>query len=158
MKTGEPVESLSLSKFSILYMRNYQITYGNFTLLLTSSGQEWQFHIATDIYWSRMAISYCHWHLVVTNGNCTLLLTSGGQEWQFHNSPHRNCQMKWPRWDVSSNFQMQYPNELSDIPPSVSNEVHTETQIFRWSVQIRYTLPVLTSDCQAWQFHFATDM
>ena len=30
---------------------------GNFTLLLTSSGQEWQFHIATDIY---------------------------GQEWQFH--------------------------------------------------------------------------
>ena len=25
MKTGEPVESLSLSKFSILYMRNYQI-------------------------------------------------------------------------------------------------------------------------------------
>ena len=26
MKTGEPVESLSLSKFSILYMRNYQIT------------------------------------------------------------------------------------------------------------------------------------
>ena len=27
------------------------------TLLLTSSGQEWQFHIATDIY-SRMAISH----------------------------------------------------------------------------------------------------
>ena len=31
---------------------------GNFTLLLTSSGQEWLFHIATDIYWSRMVISY----------------------------------------------------------------------------------------------------
>ena len=26
-------------------------------LLLTSSGQEWQFHIATDIHCSRMAIS-----------------------------------------------------------------------------------------------------
>ena len=41
------------------------------TLLLTSSGQEWQFHTATDIYWSRMV-------------NFTFLLTSSGQEWQFH--------------------------------------------------------------------------
>ena len=32
---------------------------GNLTLLLTSSGQEWQFHIATDIWWSRMEISHC---------------------------------------------------------------------------------------------------
>ena len=47
---------------------------GNFTLLLTSSGQEWQFHIATDIYWSRMA-------------NFTLLLTSSGQEWQLADVP-----------------------------------------------------------------------
>ena len=31
----------------------------NFTFLLTSSGQEWQFHIATDIWFN-------------------------GQEWQFH--------------------------------------------------------------------------
>ena len=43
---------------------------GNFTLLLRSSGQEWQFHIARD--------------LVVKNGNFTLLLRSSGQEWQFH--------------------------------------------------------------------------
>ena len=42
-----------------------------FTFLLTSSGQEWQFHIATV-------------HLVVKNGNFTFLLTSSGQEWQFH--------------------------------------------------------------------------
>ena len=44
---------------------------GNFTLLLTSSGQEWQFHPATDIKWSKMAISHSYWHLVVI-------------EWQFH--------------------------------------------------------------------------
>ena len=44
---------------------------GNFTLLLTSSCQEWQFHIAT-----------CD--LVVKNDNFTLLLTSSSQEWQFH--------------------------------------------------------------------------
>ena len=43
---------------------------GNFTLLLISSCQEGQFHIATD-------------YLVVMNGNFTLLLTSSGQEWQF---------------------------------------------------------------------------
>ena len=36
MKTGEPVESLSLSKFSILYMRNYQITYSNLSNCLPS--------------------------------------------------------------------------------------------------------------------------
>ena len=29
---------------------------GKMTLLLTSSSQEWQFHTATDIYWSRMEI------------------------------------------------------------------------------------------------------
>ena len=54
--------------------QHYQVVKnGNFTLLLTSTGQEWQFHIAADvqlvgqelqfhiandIYWSRMAISY----------------------------------------------------------------------------------------------------
>ena len=77
-------------------------------------GQEWQFHITTDVYWvkngnftlllmttgSRMAISHCYWHLLVMNGNFTLLLMStvylvkngnftlllksSGQEWQFH--------------------------------------------------------------------------
>ena len=42
----------------------------NFTLLLTSSGQEWQF-----------IHGYCN--LVVKNDNFTLLLTSSGKEWQF---------------------------------------------------------------------------
>ena len=36
---------------------NLIVKNGNFTLLLMSSSQEWEFHIATDIYWSRMAIS-----------------------------------------------------------------------------------------------------
>ena len=52
------------------------------TLLLTSNGQEWQYHTATDIYWSRMEISHCYWYPVVKNGNFTLLLISSGQEWQ----------------------------------------------------------------------------
>ena len=46
---------------------------GNFTLLLTSSDQEWQFHTATDI--------------VVKNGNFTLVLTSSGEEWQLADLP-----------------------------------------------------------------------
>ena len=44
---------------------------GNLTLLLTSKGHEWQFHIPMHIS-------------VVKNGNFTFLLTSSGQEWQFH--------------------------------------------------------------------------
>ena len=42
-------------------------------LLLTSSGPEWQFHIATDIWWSRMALQIY-----------PPVLTSSGQEWQFN--------------------------------------------------------------------------
>ena len=40
------------------------------SLLLTSSGQQWQFYIATD--------------KVVRNSNFTLVLPSSGEEWQFH--------------------------------------------------------------------------
>ena len=40
-------------------------------MLLTSSGQDWQFHIVTNI-------------LVVIIGNFLLLLTSSGQEQKFH--------------------------------------------------------------------------
>ena len=63
------------------------IKIGNFTFLLTSSGQEWQFNILADIYWLGMAISHCYWHLVVNNGSLTYLLKSSGQEWQFQNAP-----------------------------------------------------------------------
>ena len=70
-----------------------------------------RFHIATDIWWSTVAISHCYWHLVVNSGMFhiatdiywlsmsnfellltfsgqvvaifTLLLTSGGQQWQI---------------------------------------------------------------------------
>ena len=63
---------------------NLVVKNGNFILLLTCSGQEWQFQIANDMQWSTMAILYCYYHVVVKNGNFTLLLTSSGQQWQFH--------------------------------------------------------------------------
>ena len=45
---------------------------GNFTFLLTSNGQEWQFHIATG-------------YQVVKNGNFHIATDiSSGEEWQFH--------------------------------------------------------------------------
>ena len=86
------IDTLAITHWHLVVKNGY------FTLLLTSSGQVWQFHLATDIQWSRMAIShyfrhlvvkneisYCNWYLVVKNGyfNCytSLLLTSSGQEW-----------------------------------------------------------------------------
>ena len=67
-----------------------------FLFLLTSRGKEWLFHIATDNLWSRMAIKYYYPHLLIKNANLTLLLTSSGQELlltsidqelQFHTAP-----------------------------------------------------------------------
>ena len=67
--------SLHFSDFQL-----YQVTLpidppenGNFILLLTCSGQVWQFHMTSDISWSKMAISCVYWHLVPRNGNCTCL-------------------------------------------------------------------------------------
>ena len=46
---------------AILYCyRRLVVQKGNFTFLLTSHGQQWQFYIAPDIYWSTMAILYCN--------------------------------------------------------------------------------------------------
>ena len=72
----------------------------NFTFLLTSTGQQWQFHIATDIYWSRMLIWHCYSHLMVKNGNFTFPLTSTGQEWQFHIP----TDIYWSRMAISHSY------------------------------------------------------
>ena len=63
---------------------------GNFTLLLTSSGQEWQFHIATDGQFAHCSsVQELEFHIatdisVKKMDNFTLLLISSSQEWQFH--------------------------------------------------------------------------
>ena len=57
----------------------------NFTLILISSDKDWQFHIATDIYWSRIGnftlLHDIQWSRMEISA---LLLKSSGQEWQFH--------------------------------------------------------------------------
>ena len=57
----------------------------NFTLLLTSTGQECQFHIS---YWDQL-VKNSQFHIatdiyIVKNANFTLVVISSGQESQFH--------------------------------------------------------------------------
>ena len=128
---------------------------GNFTLLLmcsnqewqlhtviTSSVQEWPFHIATDLYWLRMAILHCYWYLVVKNdnftlslysmeknGNLILLLTPTGKEWHFHTATN----IHWTRMGISHCY---------------------------WHLVLKncnLTL-LITSSSQEWQFDIATDI
>ena len=115
----------------------------NLILLLTSAGQEWQFHIATDVYWSRMAISHWNWHLVVNNGNFTLLLTSTGQECQFHIATDIN-------WSRMANFTLL-------LTPSWSRMAISHCY---WHLVVKndnFTL-LLTSTGQESQFHIATEI
>ena len=150
----------------------------NFTLLLTSSGQEWQFHIATNIQWSRMAIS--HWHPVVKNGSFTLLLTSSGQEWQFHIA----TDIQWSSMAISYCYWiLVVRNGNFTLLLTSSSQVwqfHIATNIqwsrmaishwhlvvknvnftFYWHLVVKngnFTL-LLTSSGQEWQFHIATDI
>ena len=88
----------------------------NFTLLLTSSGQEWQFYTATDILWSRMAISHCYRHLVVRNGNFTLLLTSS---WQllFFATDHLHDKIHFMIYQPQLHFWCSEAQAISTISP-----------------------------------------
>ena len=67
----------------------------NFTLLLTSSGQEWQFHIVSEVQWSRVAISHCYWCLVVKNAisHCYWHLVVKNGNWQIY---PKICQQIYP--------------------------------------------------------------
>ena len=119
---------------------------GTYALLLTSSHPEWQFHIATDLEWSRIAISHCYWHLVVKNGNFTLLLTSSRQEWQFHIATY---------WHLLVRNRMALKHCITDI-----YWAKMAISLSYWPRVVKngtYTL-LLTSSGQEWQFNIATDI
>ena len=65
---------------------------GNFILLLISSDQEWQFFIATDMQWSRLAISHSYWHLV----GLSFLIRNKRALWR--KSKTWNIELKFGRW------------------------------------------------------------
>ena len=128
---------------------------GNLTCLLTFSGQEWQFHMTSDILWSRMAISYVYWHfwprmaiahvyrhLVVKNGNFILLLTFSGQEWQFH----MTSDILWSRMAISYvHWHLVAKN---------GNCTHIQTFSGQeWEFYI-----AMTCSGQEWQFHMTSDI
>ena len=134
---------------------------GNFTLLLTSSGQEWQweFHIAywhlvvarsgqewqfDNCYWHlvvRMAISHCYWHLVLKNGNFILLLTSSSsQEWQCHIAT-------WHLVVQNGNFTLLLTSSGQEWQFHIA---------MKCSGQVMAISHELTSSGQNWQFHMST--
>ena len=157
---------------------------GNWTLVLTSSGQQYNFSLLQTSRQSRMAISHWYWHLVVRNGNFTLVLTSSGQEWQFHivtdilvvkigtytlvtdilqwsemAISHCNWHLlvkngKWTLVLTSSGQQYNF----SLLQTSSSQEMAISH--WYWHLVVRngnFTL-LLTSSGQEWQFHIATDI
>ena len=115
---------------------------GYFTLLLTSKGQEWQFHIATDIQWSRMAILHCYRHLVVRNGNFTFLLTSSGQEKEFCISNDILCQ----EWQFHTVTGIQFTRMVISL-------CYCHQLVKNGNFKL-----LQTSSRQEWQFHITTDI
>ena len=126
--------------FYIYWSSTLDIKIGNFTLLLTSSGQEWQFHIATDI-------SYQEWQFHIATHLTSRMaiwhwLTSIGQEWQFHIA----TDIYWSRLAISHCYW--------HLVVKIGNF------ILLWHLVVKngnFTL-LLTSSSQEWQFHIATDI
>ena len=110
---------------------------GNFTWLLTSSGQEWQFHIAIDISLSKMASSDCYWHLVVKTGNFTLLLTSSGQEWQVQIATDISLsRMAIFTWLLTSNNNNNNNNNNNPFIYCLVNLTESFLRCFTWCIII----------------------
>ena len=100
-----------------------------------------------------MAISHHYWHCYWNFNHegsylpdviCNIVVKAhfGRSSLQMKSStrsdiPPTTCQMKWPRSDVSSNFQMKYPNKLSDLSPQdLSVEVTKITCEFKFSDEV----------------------
>ena len=132
-----------------------------------SSGPEWQFHIATDISWWRMAILHCYWHLVVQNGNFTLLLTSSGKEWQCHIA----TDIYWSTMAIShcywyivvkkGNFTLLLTSSGQQCQFHIATHVQWSRMTIShcyWHIVVKngnFTL-LLTSSGQEWQFDIST--
>ena len=128
---------------------------GNFTLLLTSGGQEWQFHIATDIQWSKMAISHYYRHLVVKNGNFTLLLTSNGQERQF--TLLKKCSGQEWQFHIATDIQWSIMAISHYYRHLVVKNGNFTLLLTSNGQEWQFTLLQKCSG-QEWQFHIATDI
>ena len=160
---------------------------GNFTSLLTSngltsSGQEWQFHIATtDIYcywhllvkngnftslltsnWSRMAISHCYWHLVVKNGNFTLLILTlllVVKNGNFTLLLTSTC----GQLTMNGNFTLLLTSSGQEWQFHNATDTQWSRMViwhYYWHLMVKngYFTLLLTSSGQEWLFHIALDI
>ena len=159
------------------------VSISNFTLLLTSSGQEWQFHIATDIA-TEISIMRPHifqmlYAIIVVQAHFGRSRFQMQCSTQSDISPHLSdevtkmrCEMKYPDKQsvIPPNLsdemtkirsEMKSPERLSDIPPSTNIEFSgLAISHCYWHLVVKngnFTLQ-LPSSCQEWQFHIATDI
>ena len=137
----------------------------------TSSGQQWQYHIA-------------HLHQVVQNGNFTLLVSLSDQKWLIlhcymtskwskNGKYHIATDNKWSRMAISHSYWHLVVNngifKLSLTSSGQEWQFHT-ANIIKWSNMVilhcyvhlmakngNITL-LLTSSGQEWQLHIATDI
>ena len=142
---------------------------GNFTFLLLSSGQEWQFHMATDIYWSGMAISHCYWQLVVKNGNCTMLLTSSIQECIF--TLLLTCTTQEWEIHIATNIQLSWNSSVTLLltcsgTRMANSDCYWHLVVKNGNFTLLWYLVVKNGNCtllltftvHEWLFHIATDI
>ena len=136
---------------------------GYFTLLLTSSGQEWQFHITTNISWSR------NWNSTFLSLDVIRKLKSSGQEWQFHIA----TDIWWRRWTISHcywhlvvknwNFTFILTSSGEDGQFHIATDILSSRMAIShcyWHLVIKngnLTL-LLTSSGEDGQFYIAIDM
>ena len=120
---------------------------GFFILLLTYNGQEWQFHIATDIKWSRMSIS--SWSFVSIYRNERALL-SKSKIWQtnllwpmsppFETPWQKTDSYMFPyhQWKPIQNGQLIRKYKKIPVQWQIDRYIETNTQldtIGRWTPQ-----------------------
>ena len=176
--------TLWLSEWQISHILTYWhlhiatvVKNGNFTLLLTSSGQEWQFQLWTrlaigrsasrstppnvslDIYYGMYLTAILHssrkmWEIyfyfwIIRVVNCQLALYS-----HVRGKPHLTppeTPMKHPQNMTITNF-----NYESSYLPGVICNIVVKADLGRSPGT--FFPPVLMSSGQEWQFHIATDM
>ena len=167
--------SSSGSRIGILHFYwHLVVKNGNFTLLLTSSGQELEFHIAT----AHLALKNGDFPLLLTSSGqqmarFRLLLTSSGQEWKFHIS----IDIYWSRMAISHCYSLLVHSRMA-----ISHGYSWFHQWWRmaiwhcyWHLKVmngnstfpctsqvnkngNFTWSTRHSSSEEWEFHIATDI
>ena len=143
---------------------------GYFILLLTYNGQEWQFHIATDIKWSRMSISSWSFVSIYRNkralssksktwnelksgrrtyfGQCPLPFQTAWQKTDSYTFPYR-------QWEPIRNGQLIRKYKKIPVQWQIDRYIETNTQLDTIG---RWTPPVKQAEMPAIPLHQLLDL